>query len=105
VDELLKALPNFGVAGVAIAALVYVIRDRERRLDTWQSKWEEREKNFREQMEAYHLRHEGKAENWAKHLSELALQGQTNDTKMIALLKALLRAIGKKPVVAENEDE
>jgi hypothetical protein len=93
VDEILKQLLGQGILGLVIVALVLdrrsLIADRK----TLEAKIDGLVERHRTEVDAFHERMGGKAENWATHLAELAQKGQENDLKTNALLEALVRTI------------
>ncbi len=96
VDDPIKLLASYGLAGLVIIALVIdrrqLVADRKDAAAETKAQAE----RHRAEMEAFHQRHEAKAENWAEHLSQIAAKNQENDVKIIALLEALLRTRDKR---------
>jgi hypothetical protein len=106
-DDPIKLLASYGLAGLVIIALVIDRRamqaDRKdaalaalEERKAAQAKYDAQTDRHRAEMEAFHQRHEAKAENWAEHLSQIAAKNQENDVKIIALLEALLRTRDKR---------
>ena len=95
-DDPIKLLASYGLAGLVIIALVIDRRamQADRKADV--AKYDAQADRHRAEMEAFHQRHEAKAENWAEHLSQMAAKNQENDVKIIALLEALLRTRDKR---------
>ena len=98
-DELTKQLLSLGLPGLVIIGLVidrrYMLTERK----AAEAKYDAQADRHRAEMEAFHQRHEAKAENWAEHLSQIAAKNQENDVKIIALLDALMRTRGKQTSV------
>lgn len=95
-DDPIKLLASYGLAGLVIIALVIdrrqLVADRKDAAAETKAQAE----RHRAEMEAFHQRHEAKAENWAEHLSQIAAKNAENDVKIIALLEALLRTRDKR---------
>lgn len=100
VEEVIKQLSNFGVAGLAIAALIYVVRHQETKLAKRDERQEARDEKHRLELEAFHQRLERKSDNYAEHL--IALQKEVlaacdraneNSARVSTLAEALMRKI------------
>jgi hypothetical protein len=96
VDEMTKQLLQMGLAGLVIIALVIDRRSLVADRKAAETKCDQQAERHRQEMEAFHQRHEAKAENWASHLSDLAVKNQENDAKIIAILESVRSAIMKK---------
>jgi hypothetical protein len=97
-DDPIKLLASYGLAGLVIIALVVDRRQLVADRKAAEAKCDAQSDRHRAEMEAFHQRHEAKAENWAEHLSQIAAKNQDNDVKIIALLEALLRTRDKRSV-------
>ena len=95
-DDPIKLLASYGLAGLVIIALVIDRKYMQAKLNAAEAKYDAQTERHRLEMDAFHQRHEAKAENWAEHLSQIAAKNQENDVKIIALLEEMLRTRDKR---------